>query len=305
MKMHFAVKKIALALALAGCSISPSWAASTGATTSVKGTPPVLSAPSSGVSGTIDFSGVYANAGQLTTGDQLVMSYNHVDTDGDADDSLTTVIWSYAPAGGGADIPILGAVNVPAGAGTPGTSTITLPGGAMSATAIKMTLQERSATGDPLTSRTFTVTDTSAAGGAGGGGGIVTPPGPVLPGIGIAGGIFLASASPTAGSGAADYSRTAGHPQVGDTFVFRAWADTNGNGTWEAGEADVTASLSSIQWQLDGTNTSASGTGVAATLSNHSIPGATTDTYTVPVNSASGSGAAPGDQGFNLKVDFN
>ncbi len=42
-----------------------------------------------------------------------------------------------------------------------------------------------------------------------------------------------------------------------------------------------------------------------ATLSNHAIAGATTDTYTIPVNSASNSGAVPGDQGFNLKVDFN
>ncbi|WET16068.1 hypothetical protein P2W49_05750 [Yersinia intermedia] len=122
----------------------------------------------------------------------------------------------------------------------------------------------------------------------------------------MTGGIFLASASPTAGSGATDYSRTAGtHPQVGDTFVFRAWADTNGDGIWDAGETDVTSTLGSIQWQLDGTNTSAKGTSAAATLTNQPIPGATSDTYTVPVNSASSSGATPGDQGFNLKVDFN
>ncbi|WP_255324348.1 hypothetical protein [Budvicia aquatica] len=38
-----------------------------------------------------------------------------------------------------------------------------------------------------------------------------------------------------------------------------------------------------------------------ATLSNHSIAGATSDTYTIPVNSVSNSGATPGDQGFNLK----
>lgn len=305
MKMRFAVKKIALALALAGCSISLSWAASTGSTASVKGTVPVLSAPSNNVDGAVDFSGTYAIAGKLSTGDSVVMSYDYADAEGDADNTLTTVAWSYAPAGGGADVAIA-ATNVAATVGTPGTSTITIPVGAVMATAIKVTVTETSATGDPLTSRTIVVTDTSAGGGAGGGGGSVTPQGPVIPGAGVmTGGIFLVSASPTAGSGAVDYSRTAGYPQVNDIFVFRAWADTNGDGIWDAGEADVTATLGSIQWQLDGTNSSASGTSAAVTLNNQPIPGATTDTYTVPVNSASSSGAASGDQGFNLKVDFN
>ncbi|OIX95185.1 hypothetical protein BFS14_15075 [Serratia fonticola] len=63
--------------------------------------------------------------------------------------------------------------------------------------------------------------------------------------------------------------------------------------------------MGSIQWQLDGANTAASGDSSAVTLSNHTIPGATTDTYTVPVNSASSSGATPGDQGLSLKVNFS
>ncbi|MDA5519009.1 hypothetical protein PGS56_22175, partial [Yersinia intermedia] len=67
----------------------------------------------------------------------------------------------------------------------------------------------------------------------------------------------------------------------------------------------LTATVSHIQWQLDGSNATAAGTSSTVSLSAHVIPGATTDTYTVPVNSASSSGAVPGDQGFNLKVHFN
>ncbi len=308
MKRHFKVSHLALALMLTLGSAGPALAASTSATASVQGTAPVLSAPSNGTLQAVDFGGTFATAGQLSTGDTLVMTYLYQDAEGDADNSDTTVIWSYTPAGGGTDQTI-SATSVPAAvSGGQGTSTITIPAAALGATAIKVTLQELSATGDPLSGLTINVTDTSlnTAPGGGGGGGSVTPPGPVLPGTNIAGGIFLQSDNPSAGSGAIDYSRTPGlKPQVGKTYVFRAWNDTNGNGVWDAGETDVTATLSSIQWQLNGTNTSASGSSTPTTLSNHAIPGATTDSYTVPVNSASSSGATPGDQGFSLQVSFN
>ncbi|AHM74485.1 SinI family autotransporter-associated protein [Yersinia hibernica] len=306
MTMNFRVKKIVLALALAGMTTGSVWAASTPSTSSVQGRVPVLSAPSNNATQAVDFSGTYATPGQLSTGDTVVMTYDYTDLDGDADNSLTTVSWSYAPLGGGADVPIT-ATNVAApNSGGQGTSTITIPIGALGATAIKVTVQEFSATGDPISGSTITVTDTSLAsspGGGGGGGTGVTPPGPVVVGGNIAGGIFLASASPAAGSGAVDYTRTATNPLVGQTYVFRAWNDVNSNGVWDAGEAQVVPA--SIQWKLDGTNTTANGTSTVATLSNHSIVGATTDTYAIPANSLSSSGATPGDQGFNLKVDFN
>lgn len=300
MKTNFTLKKLALMLVIAGCSAGSVWAASTPTTAPVQGSAPVLSAPSSGAAGTVDFSGTYANPGTLSTGDTLVMTYEYTDSDGDLDASLTTVTWSYINSA--SQSVTITATNVPATAsGGTGTSTIIIPAGAMGASAISVTLQEYSATGDPISGNTITVADTSV-----GGGGTTTPPGgPIAPGGNVAGGIFLQSDTPAAGSGATDYARSAIHPQVGATYVFRAWDDNNSNGQWDAGEADLTATLNSIQWQLDGSNATANGTSSVATLSNYAIAGATNDTYTVPVNSASSSGAAPGDQGFTLKVDFN
>ncbi|WP_145544316.1 SinI family autotransporter-associated protein [Yersinia frederiksenii] len=300
MKINFTLKKLALALAITGTSFSAAQAASTAATASVQGSAPVLSAPSNNAVAAVDFSGTYANPDRLTTGDTLVMTYKYNDSDGDLDNSLTTVVWLYIDAGSGLPVTIT-PVNAPAAtSGGTGTSTITLPAGAIGASAISVTLQEYSATGDPVSGSTISVADTSL-----GGGGTPTLPGPVAPGADVAGGIFLQSDSPAAGSGAIDYARSGTHPQVGATYIFRAWNDSNNNGVWDTGETNLTTTLSSIQWQLDGSNTTANGSSTVVTLSNHAIAGATGDTYTVPVNSASSSGATPGDQGFTLKVNFN
>ncbi|AHG20609.2 ornithine carbamoyltransferase [Chania multitudinisentens RB-25] len=300
--MSFALKKqgLALVVAMVGGSVSPVWAGSTPATASIQGSAPTLQAPSNGTMGAVDFSGTFANPDVLTTGDTLVMTYVYNDSDGDLDNSLTTVAWAYIDGISGRSVTIP-ATNIPASViGAEGTSTIVIPAGAIGTTAISVTIQEYSATGAPISGNTITVTDTSE-----GGGGSVTPPGPIVPGGNVAGGIFLQSDNPTAGSGATDYARSATHPQVGVTYVFHAWDDANSNGVWDAGENDLTTTLSSIQWRLDGTNTAASGTSTSVTLSNHAITGATGDTYTVPVNGDSSSGATPGDQGFTLKVDFN
>ncbi|WP_024911175.1 SinI family autotransporter-associated protein [Chania multitudinisentens] len=296
MKRHFTTTRLTFALAAWASSIGLLQAASTPATAPIQGHAPVLSAPSNGAKGTVDFTGTYATPGILTTSDTLVMTYTYSDSDGDLDNSLTTVVWSYVDAQG--QTVTIPAINVPAPAlDDQGTSSIIIPAGATGAAAISVTLQEYAATGVPISGNIITVSDTSA------GGGTVTPPGPVAPGSNVAAGIFLQSDNPGAGSSATDYSRTSTYPQVGATYVFRAWDDVNGNGVWEAGEADLTATLNSIQWQLDGTNTSASGS--PTTLRDYPITGATTDTYQIPVNSLSSSGAVPGDQGFTLKVDFN
>ena len=297
----FRVRTLVLAMALSGGVMSTAWAASTSTTASVQGSAPVLSAPSNGALQAVDFSGTYATAGSLTTGDTLVMTYDYNDSDGDQDNTLSTVVWSYLDVGTGLPVTIT-AINVPAaGPGGTGTSTIVLPAGAIGATTISVTLIERSATGDPLSGNTLYISDVSN----GGDGTSTVPPGPIVPGGNVAGGIFLQSDTPTAGSGATDYARSSAHPQVGATYVFRAWDDSNGNGEWDSGEANLTATLSSIQWQLDGTNSTANGTSAPVTLSNHAITGATSDSYTVPVNILSSSGAVPGDQGFTLKVEFN
>lgn len=306
MKARFALNKIVLALALVGSLSGAAWAGSTPTTTPVWGGAPALSALSNNALHAVDFGGTFAVPGTLSTGDTVVMTYHYTDTEGDVDDSLSTVVWSYTLNGVDVTIPATDVTNVFAAGGAPGTSTITIPAGALGASAIKVEIWEQAKTGIPLRGQqSILVMDTSGTT-VPGGGGTVTPPGPVVPGQGVNGGIFLASDNPSAGSGATDYARnTTLHPAVGATYVFRAWNDTNGNGGWDAGEADITASLGSIQWQLDGSNAAAAGNSSPVSLSAHAIPGATTDTYTVPVNSASRSGAVPGDQGFNLKVNFN
>ncbi|WP_391592299.1 SinI family autotransporter-associated protein [Yersinia massiliensis] len=298
MNRHFTSKKLALALAIAGCSINSVWAASTPSTASVQGSAPELRAPSNNTPQAVDLSS--SSTDPMTTGDIITLTYSYSDADGDADASTAHVSWYYVNGTTETQI-TTGIVNTPATGGSLGTSAMTIPAAAIGANRIKVVIQEYSATGDPLSGSTITVDDTSVDGG-----GTLTPPGPIAPGTDVAGGIFLASDNPTAGSGATDYARiTSAHPQVGATYVFRAWDDSNGNGEWDAGEANLTATLGSIQWQLDGSNTTANGSSAVTTLNNHVIPGATSDTYTVPLNSASSSGAIPGDQGFTLKVDFN
>lgn len=297
--MHFTLKKLVLALAIAGSSINMAWAGSTPTTASIQGSAPVMRAPSNGVAQTIDLSSS-ATGPRLSSGDTITLTYGYNDADGDADDSTAHVSWYYVSGSTETQMTV-GIKNTAATESAPGTSELTLPAAAIGADRIKVVIQEYSATGSPLSGNTIIVEDTSI-----GGGGTVTPPGPIAPGGHVAGGIFLQTDSPVSGSGATDYARTTGaHPQVGTTYVFRAWDDSNANGVWDSGEADLTTTLGSIQWHLDGINTAASGSSTAVTLSNHPISGATTDTYTVPVNSASTSGATSGDQGFSLKVDFN
>lgn len=299
MNMNFTVKKLVLTLAIAGCSSGMAWAGSTPTTAPVQGRVPVLVAPSTGTAQAVDLSS-NATGTHLSSGDTITLTYGYSDPDGDADDSTSHVNWYYVN-GGTETLITTGIVNTPATASAPGTSELTLPAAAIGAERIKVVIQEYAATGIPISGNIITVEDTST-----GNGGSVTPPGPIAPGGHVTGGIFLQSENPAAGSGATDYARaTEVHPQVGATYAFRAWDDSNGNGVWDAGETDLTATLGRIQWYLDGANTSASGSSAAVTLNNQPITGATTDTYTVPVNSASTSGATPGDQGFSLKVDFN
>ncbi|EOZ9299955.1 ornithine carbamoyltransferase [Enterobacter bugandensis] len=287
------------AVLLTLCISVTAQAGSSPTTTPVRGNMPFLSAPSNGMAGAVDFSGTFASPDTLSTGDRVVMTWLYGDNDGDQDNTPATVVWHYiTPDGQRIIIPSTDvAALIPGGQGT---SAITIPAAALGATAISVTVQAQSQTGLPDRGETLTIPDTSS-----GAGGLVTPPGPVSAGSRVTGGIFLASDHPASGSGAQDYARARAHLRVGETYVFRAWEDANENGVWDAGETDLTGTLTHIQWMLDGNNAPASGTEPPVTLSHYVIPGATTDTYTVPVNSQSSSGAASGDQGFSLIVEFN
>ncbi|PHI30054.1 SinI family autotransporter-associated protein [Budvicia aquatica] len=295
---------VGVALSLMGSA----WADSTPTTAAVGGVVPVLIAPSNNNTHAVDFDGTYARADVMSTGDTVVLTYRHDDSDGDKDDSLTSVVWRYTSANGQEET-ITPTSNVPAVGGAPGTSTITIPSQALGAAAIRVEIWEQSETGIPRRGQqSIIVLDTSKGTNSGGGGGTPSLPGPIVMGSGagdITGGIYRLADNPVAGSGAIDYSRTTGHqPVVSETYLFRAWRDTNGNGVWDAGEEDVTPHLSSMSWTLNGSNVTAAGSGAPTTLTNHAT-GVTTDQYTVPVNDASGSGAVSGDQGFGLAVVFN
>ncbi len=294
---RFTLKKLVLALALAGYTMSSAYAVLTPGTGTIQGEAPVLSAPSNSAQHAVDFSGTYAVAGALSSGDTIVMTYDYADSDGDGDDSSanTRVTWHYTPAGGGADVAIA-STGVNATAGTPGTSTITLPAAAIGATVIKATIQEYSASGDPIAGQTITIADTSlsTAPGGGGGGGTPSNPGPVLPGTGVTPGIYAS----TDGTFTTNLIGTATNLKVGDTYVFKLWDSA------AVGTTDLTSTVPNYNWRLVGQSATdsitAPGTGFVTSV--------TGGNFTIPVNSAADgtplTGSADGAQGFQLAVDY-
>ncbi|AHM74484.1 SinI family autotransporter-associated protein [Yersinia hibernica] len=294
----FTLKKLVLALALAGYTMSSAYAVLTQPTGTIQGTAPILSAVSNNAQHAVDFSGTYAVAGSLSSGDTIVMEYGYADSDGDGDDSSdnTRVTWAYTPAGGGADVAIA-STGVNATSGTPGTSTIILPAGAVGATVIKATIQEYSASGDPIFGQTITIADTSlttAPGGGGGGGTGVTPPGPVLPGSNVTPGIYLS----TDAAFANNLIGTATNLNVGDTYVFKLWDSA------AVGTTDLTSTVPNYNWRLVGQSATDSVTAPGTGF----ITSVTGGNFTIPVNTAADgtplTGSADGAQGFNLAVAY-
>ncbi|PHI30076.1 SinI family autotransporter-associated protein [Budvicia aquatica] len=289
----FTLKKLVLALALAGYTMSSAYAVMTSPTGTIQGTAPVLSAASNSAQHAVDFSGTYAVANKLSSGDTIVMTYDYTDADGDDDDSSlnTRVTWHYTPAGGGADV-LIASVGVNATSATPGTSTIILPAVAIGATVIKATIQEYSASGDPIAGQTITIADTSlsTAPGGGGGGGTTTNPGPVLPGTGVTPGIY-ASGDSTFTNNLIGALGT--NLKVGDTYVFKLWDSA------AVGTTDLTATVPNYTWHLVGTSATDGITGDFTT----SVSGGD---FTIPVNAAGTllTGSADGVQGFGLAVDY-
>ncbi|GKX52786.1 SinI family autotransporter-associated protein [Budvicia aquatica] len=293
----FTLKKLVLALALAGYTMSSAYAVLTQPTGTIQGTAPVLSAASNSAQHAVDFSGTYAVAGALSSGDTIVMTYGYTDADGDGDDSSanTRVTWAYTPAGGGADVAIV-STGVNATGGSPGTSTITLPSGAIGATVIKATIQEYSASGDPIFGQTITIADTSLTTlpGGGGGGGTPTNPGPVLPGSNVTPGIYLSTDVAFANNLIGSVAKL----DVGQTYVFKLWDSA------AVGTTDLTATVPNYNWRLVGTSATDSITAPTTGF----ITSVTGSNFTIPVNTAADgtplTGSADGAQGFSLAVDY-
>ncbi|AWK15027.1 hypothetical protein SK355_00430 [Candidatus Fukatsuia symbiotica] len=265
-------------------------------TAPIQGRAPTISAPSNQKADAVDISRVSVIAGKITAGDSITLTYNFHDKDNDTDNSI--VSWFYTL--NEVDHSIPDASHVLGDRKKSGSSTIKIPPQAAGASVIKVSIQVASAYGYPRLGKLITIADISQhddhiAANIG----VVTL-------TGTHGGIFLATDNPQAGSGAQDYTRAeAPSVRVGQSYLFRAWVDSNSNGVWDATEADITANLKQIQWILHGNNQVATGNNPSSTLNKMAIPGATSDKYNVPVNSLSESGTVAGDQGFKLMVEFD
>ena len=287
--MIFNVKKIVLALAIAGYAASSSYAALTSPTGSIQGTAPVLEAPSNGAAHAVDFT-TNATGTSLATGNTVTMTYTYLDSDGDLDASNTHVTWYYVK--GGVDTAISSSLVTSTAAATvggSGTSVLTIPAAAVGATAIKVEIQEYSASGDPISGNTISVADISN----GVGGGTTTPPGPIVPGTsGMTAGIYASTDSTFSNNLIGSATKLT----VGSTYVFKLFDDSDGS--------DLTSSVS-YNWRLMGTsavdNISAPANGFVTSVSNGN--------FTVPVNTAPNgkalTGSNSGAQGFSLAVDYN
>ncbi|OKP23832.1 hypothetical protein BSQ40_24250 [Serratia fonticola] len=292
----FTLKKIALAMMIAAGTITSAYAVMTGSTGTIRGEIPVLKANGGGVH-SLDF--VASDTASLKTGDTITMTYKYTDTDGDVDESLTTVQWFYVPDNGnGTPVAITGAVNANAtttdGTGI-GQSQIVVPDTALGAK-IKVVVTEQSTTGDLRTGHTITYGDVSVQGEFGEGpegepggetdGSTNVPGGPVEPGSGVIAKIFVVGDATET-----NLIGTATKLKVGTAYQFKLYA------------ADGTTELTSTvnyKWKLTG-NSATTGTAAPATLFN---PDAN---FAIPTNTAGKviSQSDDGVQGFGLQVDYN
>ncbi|WP_449543954.1 SinI family autotransporter-associated protein [Lelliottia nimipressuralis] len=285
----FKLKKLALALVVTGFTMSSSYAVLTGATGTIQGTAPVLSAPSNDVEQAVDLIS-NSEGNRLASGDTITLKYKYTDAEGDKDASTAHVKWYYVKDGTETEI-TTGIVNVNApSVGENGTSTLTIPAVAIGAERIMVTIQEYAASGIPINGKTIVIDDTNE----GVGGGSVTPPGPVVPGGNVTPGIYLSSDT----AFASNLIGTENALDVGKTYVFKLW-DSNAVGT-----TDLTQSVT-YNWRLIGTSAS---DGVKAPDGGFKTSVTGSD-FTVPTNDQPDGTALTksddGAQGFNLAVDYN
>ncbi|WP_145578063.1 SinI family autotransporter-associated protein [Yersinia mollaretii] len=290
MKQRFALKKIALALLLAGCTLNGAHALMTQPTGSIQGAAPVLSSPQTSKPHTVQLSSNHT-ANNLSTGDKITATYRYTDNDGDEDNSTTTVRWYYVKAG--VETEVTSVTNVAATATSEGSSTMVIPGAAYDTVTFKMVIQELSLTGDPITGQTITINDVTDNID----GGTVVPPGPVT----LAGGMVPAI---YASSDTAFTTNLIGGDtklNVGETYVFKLWND-NSNGVANPSAEDMTNRVS-YEWRLLGSSAT---DGIAAPADTGFKTNISDGNFTVPKNAEGKviTNSADGVQGFNLAVDY-
>lgn len=298
MNINFSMKKTALALAIAACTVSGAQATlTTPVTATIKGRAPVLTAPSNSKVHAVDFA-YSGSQSTLVVGETITLTYKYGDEDGDADASTEHVTWFSTRDGGATKHTITsGIVNTPAATiGGTGTSVLTIPVTAVDEM-IGVEIKEYSKTGDPVEGTTIVVNDTHT-----GGGGTVTPVGPVTPGeTNLVAGIYASSDT----SFSTNLMGSSTSLKVGDTYVFKLWLDADGDGQPDSltPASDYTDKLD-YNWRLVGTSattgTKAPATGFVTSVND-------TD-FTVPVNTAADgtalTGSADGAQGFGVAVNY-
>lgn len=294
----FTLKKLALALAIAGYTMGSAYAVLTAPTGTIQGRAPVLSAITNSAEHAVDFA--YSGGLKLMVGETISMTYIYQDQDGDLDatGSSTHITWFSTPDGGTTRNTISTGVthNSATSVGGAGGSSLVIPVSAVGEV-IGVEIVEYSASGDPISGETITVLDTSVGGGGTG----VTPPGPVLPNLtSVVPGIYAASDT----SFATNLIGTATTLNVGDSYVFKLWLDADGDG-----QPDGTAPVDdhtgdfTYNWRLVGTsatdNVTAPAGGIDTTVTDAN--------FTVPTNTTGKllTTSDDGVQGFNLAVDYN
>lgn len=292
----FTLKRLVLALALTGYTMSSAYAVLTSGTGTIQGAAPVLSAPSNSAINAVDFDHDAQKTGFISSGDTITLKYNYGDTDGDEDDSLSHVEWYYTRNGANVLIASTNVVNTPATTiGGQGTSVVTVPAAAIGASAISVKIKEYSKTGDPLMGGEIEISDVKNGGG---GTGPFPPAGPIIPGDNVTPGIY-ASTDTSFSTNLLASANSSVKLNVGDTYVFKLW-DSAGVGT-----TDLTDTVPDYNWRLLGTSATDSVTAPADGFDT----GVTGANYTIPVNTGTNGGTAitgssDGVQGFQLAVDY-
>lgn len=217
----------------------------------------------------------------MSPGDKITLNYTFSDSEGDVDNSKTTIKWYTTSDGKGGDKKALD---------NDAQDSYTLQA-SDAGRYLGAEITEQTSTGTPAKGQVITIADVSTNDATDG-----IPTGPVVGGtVGV---MIVDSASPTVNLIGKDNSQLL----VGHTYQFKAWYDTNNNNVWDAGEIEATNNYS-YKWVFDGTSatTGTAGGYAVASTNNKDLSIPATNALAKNVFAAAG---ADGIQGYSLKVDF-
>ncbi|RJT37414.1 SinI family autotransporter-associated protein [Rahnella woolbedingensis] len=277
-------KTLLATLLLAGCSHF-AFADVTGSAGQIIGTKPVLRGTGAGATDhTISFANGH-ESGSVTgmaVGDKITLSYKLIDSEGDTDNSTSTIQWFTSSDGKGKDKKII--------SDAAGKSSYTLVE-ADAGLYIGAEIVEKTSTGLPTDGLSILVDDISQNDPSDN-----IPDGPVVGGK-VATMIVDTTDPDTNLIGKSNSSLILGH-----TYQFKIWYDTNNNNVWDAGEVDASTNYS-YSWNFDGTSatTGTAGGKAVSSTDNKDLTLPTTNTDAKNIFATAG---ADGIQGYQLQVDY-